>query len=166
MINLQICLDWRYRGKESKTTNTCTKHCLAITGLSSVVSCLFVLVLFFIFPFLFSCYCIVERFSFEFHTTKTKVHCNHSSQSQRTESIPWTNQKSKQVRVTASKRGKTSVSETRLVFLLIGWVGGTKFFQPITGHNEGNQSNAVCFDTQSKIALTQLELLALTIHQN
>ena len=59
---------------------------------------------------------IIERFFKEFRKTKTTS--NHSDQSE-SQTIKRTNQNSKQLHVAGTKRGKTCVSVSRLVLVLL-----------------------------------------------
>ena len=54
---------------------------------------------------------------------------NHFDQSQKTQTIWWTNQNSKQIHVAGAKRGKTTACMSELLFILrfIGWESGLSF---------------------------------------
>ena len=81
---------------------------------------------------------------------------SYPSQSQQTQITQWTNQNSKQIHVTGPKRGKTRVSKSRLVWvlLLIGRESGARFFIQSQSEVKQNQSKTrITFDTQLKAAL-------------
>ncbi len=95
--------------------------------------------------------------SFQLSVANPKPKSNrvHSGQSQRTQTIQWTNQNSKQIHVACRKRGKMCVSESRLVLilLLVGWEIGASL--PITKSSNAKQKpkqTRITFDTQVKIA--------------
>ncbi len=62
---------------------------------------------------------------------------NHSDQSQRTLTIQWTNQNSKQISVAGTKRGKTCASDSRLV------LKGREYFETITIKAKANILSAL-----------------------